>query len=159
MKDIVLVISLLAALGLSVFLVRFAEKADKAGKSLEEERYSRMVAEETLQKNNAKLSTIQQQVKDDQNKMSKIADILDQEKDVNQNLKKQYDELSEAKANLESKLETVLHEKEVAVAALRAQASAEQTAPAGGPATTQATINNLPQSTTQPATQSASTGH
>ena len=31
MKDIVLVISLLLAVGLSVFVVRFAEKADKAG--------------------------------------------------------------------------------------------------------------------------------
>ncbi len=42
----------------SVVVIRFAEKADRAGKNLEEERYSRMVAEETLQKNNAKLMTL-----------------------------------------------------------------------------------------------------
>jgi chromosome segregation ATPase len=121
MKDIVLVISLLLAVGLSVFVVRFAQKADKAGKNLEEERYSRMVAEETLQKNNAKLTTLQESVKEDQEKMSKIQDILDQEKNVNVSLKKQYDQLSEAKADLENRLETVLKEKNAALQALQAQ--------------------------------------
>ena len=135
MKDIVLVISLLLAVGLSVVVVRFAEKADKAGKSLEEERYSRMVAEETLQKNDAKLTTYQEEVKEDQDKMSKIADILEQEKGVNSNLKKQYDDLSQAKADLEAKLDTVLHEKQAAVAALQAQAQAQaQVQPAPSPA-------------------------
>jgi hypothetical protein len=130
MKDIILVISLLVAVGLSVFVVRFAQKADKAGKTLEEERYSRMVAEETLQKNAAKLTTLQMQVKEDQDKMGKIVDILDQEKGVNSNLKKQYDQLTEAKANLESKLETVLQQKAQAVAALQAQAQVQPPAPA-----------------------------
>ena len=111
MKDIVLVISLLLMVGLSVMVVRFAQKADKAGKNLEEERYSRMVAEETLQKNDAKLATLQQAVQEDQNKMAKIQDILDQEKTVNSDLKKQYDELAQAKANLENKLQTALKEK------------------------------------------------
>src|SRR5665213_2343067 len=106
MKDIILVISLLVAVGLSVVVIRFAEKADKAGKNLEEERYSRMVAEETLQKNDAKLTTFQEQLKEDQNKMAKIEDILNQEKDVNSDLKKQYDQLTEAKADLEAKLHT-----------------------------------------------------
>jgi chromosome segregation ATPase len=119
MKDIILVLSLLIAVGLSVIVVRFAEKADKAGKSLEEERYSRMVAEETLQKNSAKLTTLQEALSEDQNKMSKIEDILNQEKNVNSDLKKQYDQLTEAKTNLENKLQTVLQQKAAAVAALQ----------------------------------------
>ena len=124
MKDIILVISILLAIGLSVMVIRFAEKADKAGKSLEEERYSRMVAEETLQKNDAKLTTLQESLKDDQDKMNKIQEILDQEKGVNQDLKKQYDELSAAKSNLEEKLQTVLQQKAAAVAALENQTTA-----------------------------------
>jgi hypothetical protein len=36
--------------------------------------------------------------------MAKIEDILDQEKTVNSDLKKQYDELAAAKASLENKL-------------------------------------------------------
>ncbi len=110
MKDIVLVISLLLVVGLLVMVVYFSEKANKAGKNLEEERYSRMVAEETLQKNDAKLATLRQAVQDDQNKMTKIEDILDQEKSVNSDLKKQYKELTEAKADLENKLQTALQE-------------------------------------------------
>src|ERR1019366_185749 len=116
MKDIILVISLLLAVGLAVVVVRYAEKADKAGKNLEEERYSRMVAEETLQKNDAKLTTLQEQLKEDQDKVTKIENILDQEKGVNSNLKKQYDELSQAKTDLEAKLQSVVQEKAAATA-------------------------------------------
>ena len=65
-------------------------------------------------------------MKEDQDKMAKIEDILDQEKDVNSDLKKQYDELTQAKADLETKLQTVLQEKAAAVAALQAQAQAQQ---------------------------------
>ena len=123
MKDIVLVISLLLAVGLSLMVVRFAQKADKSGKNLEEERYSRMVAEETLQKNDAKLTTLQELLKEDQNKMTKIEDILDQEKNVNLDLKKQYDELTASKTNLENKLQTMLQEKAATVSQAKAQSA------------------------------------
>ena len=129
MKDILLVISLLLAVGLSLMVVRFAQKADKSGKNLEEERYSRMVAEETLQKNDAKLTTLQELLKEDQNKMTKIEDILDQEKNVNLDLKKQYDELTASKTNLENKLQTMLQEKAATATASQAKA---QSAPAKG---------------------------
>ena len=149
MKDIVLVISLLLAVGSSVMLVRFAQKADKTGKNLEEERYSRMVAEETLQKNDAKLTTLQELLKEDQDKMAKIEDVLDQEKNVNLDLKKQYDALTETKANLENKLQVALQGKAVAVAAL--QNKAQPPAPAKGaqPALQAA----------KPVAQSATAGH
>ena len=142
MKDIILVISLLLAVSLSVMVVRFAQKADKAGKSLEEERYSRMVAEETLQKNDAKLSAYQEQLKDNQSKMAKIVDILEQQKGVNADLKKQYDELTETKVNLEAKLATALQEKSAAEAVVQAHHAQVQTTtpvtstqPAAGAAT------------------------
>jgi uncharacterized protein YoxC len=125
MKDIVLVISLLVAVSLSVVVVRFAQKADKASRSLDEERYSRMVAEETLQKNDAKLTAFQEELQEDQNKMTKIEDILEQEKGVNLSLKKQYDELNASKADLEGKLEAVLQEKAQAIAALQARPQAQ----------------------------------
>jgi chromosome segregation ATPase len=115
-------------------VVRYAQKADKFSKSLEEERYSRMVAEETLQKNDAKLTTYQEQLKDTQDKISKITDVLEQEKGLNSDLKKQYDELTESKAKLEMKLAAAIQEKAVAVAALQAQPAAQ---PAAVPATSQ----------------------
>jgi len=134
MKDVFLIISLIVVLGLSVMVVRYAQKADKFSKSLEEERYSRMVAEETLQKNDAKLTTYQEQLKDTQDKISKITDVLEQEKGLNSDLKKQYDELTESKAKLEMKLAAAIQEKAVAVAALQAQPAAQ---PAAVPATSQ----------------------
>ena len=155
MKDIFLVISILLAIGLSVMVVRFAQKADKAGKSLEEERYSRMVAEETLQKNDAKLTTLQESLQEDQDKMSKIEDILDQEKNVNTGLKKQYEELTQAKANLEAKLRKVLQEKAAALAAL--QPHTEASVPAGIPPADQATTNPALK-TAQPVAASAAAG-
>ena len=128
MKDIILVVSVLLALGLSVVVFRFAEKATKAGKSLEEERYSRMVAEETLQKNDAKLNNLQQSLKEDHDKMVKIQDILDQEKGVNSDLKKQFDGLKQAKADLEAKLQKAQQEKINVESALQAQIKTEATA-------------------------------
>jgi len=65
-----------------------------------------------LQKNSAKLTTLFSQLRDEKEKMSKIEDILDQEKSVNTDLKKQYDELAQAKSDLEAKLQAALEEKE-----------------------------------------------
>ena len=128
MKDVVLIISLLLMVGLSVMVMRFAQKADKVGKSLEEERYSRMVAEETLQKNDAKLAALQEAVQESKNKMAKIQDVLDQEKTVNSDLKKQYDGLAEAKAKLEDQLQTMLKEKAAGLAAVQAKPAPDKSA-------------------------------
>ena len=128
MKDILLVISLLMAVGLLVVVVRFAQKVDKAGKSLEEERYSRMVAEETLQKNDAKLSTLSEELQEDQDKMAKIEDILNQEKGLNVSLKQQYDEMIQTKVELEAKLQKVIQEKAAIIS--QAQSQAHQAPPA-----------------------------
>jgi len=117
MKDIILVVVILLSVGLSVMVVRFNEKATKAGKNLEEERYSRMVAEESLQKNSAKLAVLESQLKAATGKMAKIQDIVDQEKGVNQDLKKQYEQLSATKAELEAKLQSTINEQNVANAA------------------------------------------
>jgi len=109
-KDVVLVILGLLVVGLSVFLARSLEQERRAVKGLEEERYSRMVAEESLQKNAAKLSTMQEQIKSTSDKMAKIQDIVEQEKGVNADLKKQYAQLAEAKEALEAKVKAAKQE-------------------------------------------------
>ncbi len=138
MKDVLLVIVLLIAVGLSVVVVRFNEKAIKASKNLEEERYSRMVAEESLQKNAAKLATLEAQVKSADAKMNKVQDIIDQEKGVNSDLKKQYDKLAQSKAELEAKLKAALDQQtaqtQAAAAASQQQAAQATAAAAQAPA-------------------------
>ncbi|MDO8674584.1 MAG: hypothetical protein Q7K71_00510 [Candidatus Omnitrophota bacterium] len=107
-KDVVVVILGLLVVGLSVFLARSLEKEHRALKGLEEERYSRMVAEESLQKNASKLSTMEAQIKSTSDKMVKIQDIVEQEKGVNADLKKQYAQLAEAKEALEAKVKAAV---------------------------------------------------
>jgi len=114
-KDVVLVILGLLVAGLSVFLARSLEKEHRALKGLEEERYSRMVAEESLQKNAAKLSTMEAQIKSTSDKMARIQDIVEQEKGVNADLKKQYAQLAEAKEALEAKVKAAIQQQTVQV--------------------------------------------
>ena len=113
-KDVFLVIVVLVAVGLAAFCVRFAEKEHKAVKNLEEERYSRMVAEETLQKSAAKLATLENQLKAATDKMAKVQDIVDQQKDVNADLRKQYEQSVKAKEELEAKLKAAIVEQSAA---------------------------------------------
>ncbi len=122
-KDVVLVILGLLVVGLSVFLARSLEKEHRAIKGLEEERYSRMVAEESLQKNASKLSTMEAQIKSASDKMAKIQNIVEQEKGVNADLKKQYAQLAEAKEALEAKVKAAVQEQKYTPAPVQTKAS------------------------------------
>ena len=114
-KDILLIIcAVITAVSLLCAVYVFG-KQGKLAKSLEEERYGRMVAEESSQKSATKLAALENQIKSTDGKMAKLKDILDQEKSVNSDLKNQYDKLSQAKADLESKLKTAMEEKAAAV--------------------------------------------
>lgn len=110
-KDILLIILALVSLGLLATVVGVFEKENKVNKSLEEERYIRMVAEEGLQKNAAKLATLEVQLKEANQKMLKVQDLINQEKFANAGLKKQYEDLNKTKSDLEAKLKNTLEEK------------------------------------------------
>ena len=120
-KDVLLVIRLLIMAGAVSVAVFSIEKQHKLLKNLEEEKYSRMVAEDSSQKSAAKLATLENQMKSTQEKMAKLKDILDQEKEFNQDLKDQYEKLVRAKVDLELKLKTTMEEKSTA-----AQQTAQQ---------------------------------
>jgi len=114
-KDILLVVLILALLGLLAIVFYVSEKANKVNKSLEEERYSRMVAEESLQKNAAKLSTLEAQLRLANLKMSHVQELIDSQKSANGDLQKQYEDLVRAKAELEAKVKMLQEEKSAAV--------------------------------------------
>ena len=125
-KDAVVVILLLVAVALAAVLAHFAQKASRADKSLEEERYGRLVAEETLQKGAAKLVALENQVKTAADKMAKVQDLVDQEKGVNADLKKQYAKLAEAKEELEARLKAALQEQAAVQAQVQPAAQPQQ---------------------------------
>ncbi len=110
-KDVVMIVCILLAVGASVLAVFSFEKQNKMTKSLEEERYMRMVSEESSQKSAAKMATLQVQLKSAEEKAAKIKDILDHEKGVNEDLKNQYEDLERTKAKLEARLLSAVQEK------------------------------------------------
>lgn len=112
-KDVLLILCALITVGAIAGAVYTFEKQGKLSRSLQEERYGRMVAEEISQKSAAKLIALENQLKSTDDKLAKLKDILDQQKSVNSDLKGQYDKLVQAKADMEAKLKTAMEEKPV----------------------------------------------
>ncbi len=110
-KDVLLVILALISVGLLVTVVAVLEKENKTSKTLEEERYKRMVAEESQQKNAAKSATLEARLKAANEKMVKVQELIDQQKNINTDLQKQYTDLNKSKTELESKLKATLEGK------------------------------------------------
>lgn len=110
-KDILLILLVLVSVGLLMALVSIYGRNVKVTQSLEEERYSRMVTEESLQKSAAKVVTLETQLKTANDKMAQIDKLIDQEKTVNNDLQKQYEQLTKSKADLETKLKNAIEEK------------------------------------------------
>jgi peptidoglycan hydrolase CwlO-like protein len=110
-KDIFLVILILICLGLMAFLFIILQKEDKINKSIEEERFGRMVAEESLQKSAAKISTMEAQLKSANEKMGKVQSLINQQKTENEDLQKQYEDLVRIKSDLEARLRAASEEK------------------------------------------------
>ncbi len=129
-NTVVLVICLLIAAGSIAAAVYAFDKQNKLSKTLEEERYGRLVAEESSQKSAAKLAALENQVKTTGDKMAKLKDVLEQAKEVNSDLQSQYDKLAQAKASLEANLKSALEEKQAAAQAAVQAAEVAQTASA-----------------------------
>ena len=110
-KDLLLIVLILVSIALLVVCIGAVEKTNKITKSLDEERYSRMVAEESLQKNAAKLSTLEVQLKSANERMAQVQDLMNRQKTANADLQKQYEDLSNVKADLEAKLKAVAEQK------------------------------------------------
>ena len=125
-KDIFLVVLILALIGLSVAVFLLSEKSNQINKSLEEERYSRMVAEETVQKNAAKLTALEAQIKSTSERMAKVQATIDQEKGRNAELAKKYADLANAKEAMEAKFQAAVQQAQQQAAVAEPAATAAQ---------------------------------
>ena len=108
MKDILLVFVLLVSICTSVILFRFNQEKTKVERNLQQERFNRLVAEENSEKNVALIQRLEKELKAAQDKFLQIENILDQQKDVNADLKAQFEKIEAAKLELESKLQSAL---------------------------------------------------
>lgn len=111
-NSLLIVIASVVTVGALLFAFFAFEKQNKLGKSLEEEKYGRLVAEESSQKSAAKLAALEVQLRSAEDKMSKVKDVLDQEKGVNSDLKSQYEKLEQAKTELENKVKELAQQKD-----------------------------------------------
>jgi len=114
-KDILLVVLILICIGLLVVVVSVCDKSNRVSKSLDEERYSRLVAEENVQKKEARLAALEIKLKSANDKIAKIQDLMNQQSNVNSDLQKQYEALTKTKTELETKLRVTLEEKNASI--------------------------------------------
>ena len=129
MKDILFIITLVVAIGASVVLVRNHQEKFQMEKSLQQERYSRLVAEENFEKNESKIKQMDLDLKLSQEKIVKIQKILDEEKNVNEDLKTQYEKLVAAKSEMEVKLKEAIESRQTDIAEQKPAPEAAQEAP------------------------------
>ncbi|GEM_PF-4321605 len=94
---------------LVVVLVHYKHEATKIVKTLEAERYNRLVAEEKVVTSVSKIKQLESDLKSNEEKFAKIQSVLKEQKSFNQDLENQFERLSRAKTALEEQLKTVIN--------------------------------------------------
>jgi peptidoglycan hydrolase CwlO-like protein len=110
-KNFVIGLILVSAIISFILLFRFNRENADVTKILEQERYSRMIAEEELQKSEYRIKKLEADLQTTQVKLSKSQEVLDKEKSQAARLKSQMQELDRAKSSLEKDLELARKEK------------------------------------------------
>ena len=111
MKNFFLFLTLLVATVSIFLLVRFNQENAEKTQSLEQERFSRMTAEEDLQKDEYRIKKLEADLQTAQVKSSKTQEALDREKEVTAELKSQLEQLGKSKDSLERELGDALKNK------------------------------------------------
>lgn len=112
-----ILVFVIVAGGLGGVAFYYKHEITSISKILETERYSRLVAEEKVVNSVSKINQLQDDLIDNQEKITKIQDLLKEEKNVNKDLDSQFQKLSKAKSQLEKQIETLISQKALAVEA------------------------------------------
>jgi len=109
MKNTGWIIAFVVVVGaLTGFILHFKQEAQKISKSLETERYSRLVAEEKVVNNASKIRQLENDLKASEEKISKVQAVLKDQKSINTDLERQFDRLTKAKTDLENQLKIAI---------------------------------------------------
>ena len=84
--------------------IRFSSVVDNAQKDLNQERYSRMVAEESLEKANNRINSLEADLVRTQNTMKGIEGLIKETKGINEDLKNQLEKSSRINEELDKKI-------------------------------------------------------
>ncbi len=110
MKNQILVISAVLAVGCLVIAVLFSQKVGKVSKDLELERYNRMMTEEKLEKATAKMKSLENDSTNMQNQSQGLQVVLEKERQANDKLRSELEKTSKLKDVLEKELKEALVE-------------------------------------------------
>lgn len=105
MKAFITIVSVLIAVGSCYLAFRYHQNAELAQGSLNEERYNKMLAEESLLKANSKISSLESGISRMEKKLSANDALLVQTKAINKDLRARLDKISEFKEKLEAKIQ------------------------------------------------------
>ena len=108
MKNTLVIVSGVVTVGCLAAAVLLGQTASKARKELDEERYSRMVAEEKIEKVNQKIRTLESQLDNTQIKSNDTRSVLEQEKKTSAQLKAELEKMTKLKEVLEEELKKAL---------------------------------------------------
>ena len=104
MKTTVMIVAiLLAVLGITM-TVRFAKDSQSHEQSLNQERYNRMVAEESLASANTKINALETELERLQNKSKNMEKILIETNAMNDDLKARLDKAMQVREEMEKKM-------------------------------------------------------
>lgn len=121
MKKIFFVLLFVLVAGvLSAVAFYYKHQVTQISKTLESERYSRLVAEEKVVNSVSKIKQLQDDLGENEKKISKIQDLLKEQKNANSDLENQYQKLSKSKEQLEEQIQVLISQQAVADAAAKA---------------------------------------
>lgn len=104
MKNTVIVVSIIVALSSAYAAYFFGQKADRSSKDLNEERYNRMIAEESLEKSRSKLTSLQVELTRVQTEQRSKEKMLKDQNLTASELKSQLDQIAKDRQAAEDKI-------------------------------------------------------
>ena len=107
-------------------VVHYKHQVTQISKTLESERYSRLVAEEKVVNSFTKIKQLQDDLAENEDNIAKIQDVLKEQKNVNNDLESQYQKLSKSKSQLEDQIQTLISQQAMAAQAASAVQEAVQ---------------------------------
>ena len=105
MKATMVVLAIMLTVLSAGLAIRYNLNASNALKDLNQERFMRMTAEESLEKSNDKISSIDAELKRTQSKMNGLEKALEQANAFNEDLKSRLNKAAEIKNNLDGKIQ------------------------------------------------------
>ena len=104
MKTTILIAAILVAVLGITMTVRFAKDAQSHEQNLNQERYNRMVAEESLASANTKINALETELERLQNKIKNSEKLLSETNAMNDDLKARLDKAMQIKGDMEKKI-------------------------------------------------------